>query len=107
MNKWIIPFLGLLVFEAIADIYAKQYGIKPRWTAFIVALLFYIICNSCWLVALKNGMELSKGAVLFSVISAVLACFIGVGLYKESLTWFEWIGILLGLLAIGLLNLKG
>jgi multidrug transporter EmrE-like cation transporter len=103
MSYWIFPLIFLIIFESIADIFAKEYAIRRQFHLASISILLYIICSSFWLIALRNGAELSRGAVLFSVASAILACCIGVGYYREQLTITEWIGILLGLASIGLL----
>jgi multidrug transporter EmrE-like cation transporter len=100
---WVF-FLGLLIaFEAIADIIAKEYQLKAGVVRFVGAILAYIIANIFWLVALRNGAGLTKGAIFFSVGSALLAIVIGLVLYKESVNTREIIGIAFGLIAIVLL----
>ncbi len=100
---WLFYLLLLVGFEAIADIFAKEYQLKSGWTRFGISILFYIIANIFWLVALKNGAGLTKGAILFSVSSAILAIIIGLVLYREQLTGMQMVGITLGLVAFTLM----
>ncbi len=101
---WIL-FLGLLIVsEAIADIIAKEYQLKAGAVRFGGAILAYIIPTIFWLVALRYGAGLTKGAIYFSVASAILAIVIGLVLYKETLTTLQVIGVALGFIAIILLS---
>lgn len=100
---WVF-FLGLLIVtEAIADIISKEYQIHAGWVRFSGAILAYIIANIFWLISLRNGAGLTKGAIIFSVGSAVLAIVIGLALYKEPVTRIQMYGVILGLISIILL----
>ena len=98
--KWIAPLSMLVLFELIADILAKEWSTRASGYLWIVALAAYIIGNAFWLLALKNGAELSRGVIIFSVMSEVLAILIGVLLYKEILTPLQWSGIVLGFVSL-------
>lgn len=103
MNKWIIPLSLLIIFEAIADIFAKNWSIhKAAWIA-ITSLAFYVIANSFWLFALKNGAQLGRGAIIFSVASAIIAIILGIILYKEPVSKLQALGLVLGVVSILLL----
>lgn len=105
--KWVVPLILLILFEGLADILAKEwslYGKPIRWVGAITA---YIIANAFWLFALREGSGLARGAVIFSVASAILALIIGLILYKESLTKTETIGVLVGVVALILIFWNG
>lgn len=97
---WLIPLVILVLLEATADIVSKTWQIKGGWYFAAIALLTYLVANAFWLLALKNGAHLSKGAVLFSVMSAVLAVIIGVIFYKENLNTVQTVGLVLGIISI-------
>ncbi len=98
--NWIIPLFILVILEATADIISKTWQLRGGWVLASLALLTYIIANTFWLISLKNGAGLAKGAVLFSVFSAVLAVIIGVMFYKENITTVQLIGLILGIISI-------
>lgn len=98
--KWLIPLGILIVFELIADILAKNWSVKGGWILATGALVAYLLGNTFWLFALKNGSGLAKGAVIFSIVSAIIAIGLGVLFYKESLTKIQYIGVLLGLISL-------
>lgn len=99
--QWLIPLAVLVAFEMIADIASKEWSLDTRkWWLAAAALLAYLLANTSWLIALKNGSGLARGAVLFSVASAVLATLIGLVLYKENVTHIQLTGMVLGIVAI-------
>ncbi len=103
MFKWGI-FLSLLIaFELLADIFAKNWSLGRHWSLAVFSLLFYLIANSFWLLALKNGVGLGRGAVVFSVSTAIIAVLLSVFIYHESVSRFQMWGLVLGVVALALI----
>lgn len=101
---WIIPLAILIFFETIADIFAKEWSLGQRSIIYaVLALLTYMLANTSWLIALKNGSGLARGAILFSVTSAILASGIGLIFYKEHLSVVQITGVFLGIFSIFLI----
>lgn len=97
---WVIGLILLILFESLADIIAKEYSLhggKIRWAG---AILGYVTANAFWLWALKSGSGLARGAIIFSVASAILAAIIGILLYKETLNKYQIIGVIFGIVAL-------
>lgn len=101
---WLIFISLLLLFEAVADILAKQWQLANSWWRFVLAIGGYVVANVFWLIALKYGAGLTTGAIIFSVGSALLAIIIGLWLYKEQITRMEVVGVIFGLIALVLLT---
>ncbi len=101
--SWLLPLSILILFEAVADVLAKEYQLRSSWWYAGAALFAYLLANTSWLIALKAGSGLGRGAVIFSVASAILAVLIGVVLYREHVTPFQLAGMLLGVVAITLI----
>ena len=98
---WIIPLAILIFFEAIADIFAKEWSLGNRSLVYaILSLVAYLLANSSWLIAFKFGSGLARGAIIFSVASAILASVIGILLYKEHLSPIQLTGDFLGIFSI-------
>lgn len=104
--KWLIPLFILVFFEGVADILAKYWSLRGGWWFAILALIAYLVANSFWLFALKNGSGLAKGAVIFSISSALVATLLGVFLYNEDLTKIQYLGILFGVASLILIFWK-
>lgn len=43
---WIIPLAFLIVFESLADVFAKEYSIKGHWYFWVAGIVGYIIANA-------------------------------------------------------------
>ncbi len=106
MIKWIIPLVLLVILEASADIVAKYFAITNKMYIAVGALLLYVVANIFWLIALKNGVSLATGAVIFSIASEVLAIFIGLLIYHEQISLMQGIGIILGIISLVLLVIE-
>jgi drug/metabolite transporter (DMT)-like permease len=98
--KWILPLSILVFFEMVADIFAKNWSLRGGWYLAGLSLLSYMLANVFWLFALKNGSGLTKGAIIFSISSAVVATILGVFFYKEDLSIIQMIGVFLGLVSL-------
>jgi multidrug transporter EmrE-like cation transporter len=103
--KWLYFLLLLVAFELLADILAKQFSLNGRLLFAILALLGFLAANTAWLISLRTGAELGKGAVLFSVLSGIGAVMIGVLVYHEKTTPWQIIGLVLGIAAIVFLSM--
>ncbi|MFO0743684.1 MAG: EamA family transporter [Candidatus Paceibacterota bacterium] len=98
--KWILPLSILVFFEMVADILAKNWSLRGGWYLASFSLLGYMLANVFWLFALKNGSGLTKGAIIFSISSAVVATILGVFFYKEDISTIQMIGVFLGLISL-------
>ena len=54
---------------------------------------------------LRNGGELGKGAILFDALSGIIAVVIGVLVYREKVSPYQFIGMGLGITAIVFLSM--
>lgn len=98
---WLIPLAILIFFEAVADILAKEWSLNNRFYLLAaIALVCYLLANTSWLLALKSGSGLARGAAVFSVASAILAALIGFFAYHESLERVQVVGIVIGLVSL-------
>ncbi len=68
-----------------------------------MALLAYFVANVFWLISIRKGSGLARGAVLFSIGSAVVAIIIGALFYQEKIGKVELAGLLVGVVAIVLI----
>jgi drug/metabolite transporter (DMT)-like permease len=101
--NWIISLCLLVLFELIADVFAKNWSTEGKIYFWVASILSYVIANIFWLSSIKNGSGLARGAVLFGVSSAVVGALLGIFLYKENLSLQQIIGISIGIVAIVLI----
>jgi len=72
-TAWLF-FAGLCLFEMAADVLAKEHTRHPGvWILAALAVVCYVTGNVSWIFALRFGAKLSIGAILFGVISGVIA----------------------------------
>ena len=103
--KWIYALLVLVVCELIADVLAKQFALTGMLALGVGAILGYMAANAAWLISLRAGAELGKGAVLFAVLSSIGAVAIGLFVYHESVGPYAIVGLILGVASILLLSI--
>lgn len=99
---WILPLVGLIVMEVVADVFAKEYSLRGGWF-WLAAIASYIVANSFWLYAIKHGSGLARGATIFSVSTAIIATVVGIYFYKEHLGDAQLAGIFLGIISLVLI----
>ncbi|HVY35881.1 MAG TPA: hypothetical protein VG982_01215 [Candidatus Paceibacterota bacterium] len=97
---WIIPLSFLIIFELIADVFSKEYALKGTWQFWALAILGYIIANIFWLWGIRSGSGLARGAIIFSVGSAIFATIIGIHFFGEKESFLQYVGIVLGILSL-------
>lgn len=100
---WLVPIGLLILFEIIADILAKEYSLSGHWYLWLSALLGYVVANIFWLWGIRTGSGLARGAVIFSVLSAILAVIIGLYFYGEDTNKVQITGMILGALSLVLI----
>ena len=100
---WVIALLFLIGFEAVADILSKEYALHGTFLYWVLALSGYIIANVFWLISIRKGSGLARGAILFSVGSAIVAVLIGALKFQEKIGKVELVGILIGILSVVLI----
>ncbi len=98
--NWIFGISLLIIFELIADVFSKEYALKGNWFLWCGAIAGYIIANIFWLSAIKNGSGLARGAVIFSVGSAIVAVALGLLLYHERMSTPQIAGVGLGIVSL-------
>lgn len=96
---YLVGIAILLVFETVADIFAKEYSLHTTWWLWMGSFGAYMLANVFWLVAMKNGAGLARGTTLFVLGTLVLGVVIGAVFYREHVTVTQWIGIALGIVS--------
>ncbi len=104
--KWLYYLLLLVIFELLADVLAKQFAVSGKYVFALLSIVGFVAANTAWLISLRTGAQLSKGAVLFSVLSGIGAVLIGVFAYHEKTTPYQIIGLVLGIAAIAFLSIE-
>ncbi|MFA5001124.1 MAG: EamA family transporter [Candidatus Paceibacterota bacterium] len=94
----------MVIFEIVVDILTKEWSLKINlWYLAVGALISYLVANSFWFWSLKNGSGLARGAVIFSVSSAILAVLFGLVWYQEKMTTIQLVGVFIGIISLTLI----
>lgn len=105
-HRWMTFLFVLVVFELLADLLAKQFAVNGNLIFALLALLGFMIANGFWLISLRSGAQLGKGAVLFAVLSGIGAVLIGLLVYREHVSPSQIIGLVLGMAAIAFFSME-
>lgn len=100
---WLIPLSAMIFAELVANFIAKRWSLEGGAVLFLLAIVGFIVVNVFWLISLRYGVGLARGAAYFGIVSAMLATILGVLHFKETLTITQWVGLAMGFLAIGFL----
>jgi multidrug transporter EmrE-like cation transporter len=103
---WLTLILILVLFEVIADVLAKQFALNGKMVFAVLSIFGYVAANIAWIVSLRSGGELSKGAVIFAALSGIAAVVIGLVVYREKAGPYQLIGLALGIVAIAFLSME-
>jgi len=96
--------ITLLIIYGLGDVLSKEYNLRQSWTWMLGALACYTCGTMLWIYSIGKGLSISKGAMLFTMVSLITSMIIGCGIYKEPLTLHQIIGVVLGFCAVVLLN---
>src|SRR5262245_8153931 len=101
MNYWPVIVAFLVALNMVADVSARA---SRPWVAIVV----YAICGVAWAVLLgRPGASLVKMVAVYGVLTYVLGAIAGVWFFGERLVAVNWIGLVLGLVALLLISYGG
>ncbi len=105
MKKQVALILLILAvaFEVISDVLFKKWSMENKSWLLFVGLSIYAFGTLLWAFSLK-GELLSKAIVIFTILNLVGVVLIGIFFFKEHLTIVQKIGILLGIVAVVLVE---
>ncbi len=93
-----------VILETVGDIIFKKWSLAPHWLLFSLGMVVWMLSGVFWVYSMRFEL-LTKAGVIFTVLS--LLCVVGVGVFyfKEELTWWNRIGLFMGLISIILLEI--
>ncbi len=97
---WLLPMAVFILFEGLADVFAKEYSLRAHPLLWGLALGSYVLGNAFWLVALRQGAGLARGGMLFSLASTMLVLGLGLLVYREQTAPVQLVGMGLGVVAL-------
>ena len=103
-----IPTWLLLLLSAVSviagDYFAKFWSTNQKPAFFILSIIGYVLSGVFFIpILLREGLVWAS--LIWVILSAAGFIFIGLVLFHETLTTIQTVGLILGVLAIILLNL--
>jgi len=101
-----IPVLVLLAISGIGviagDVFAKYWSMNPRWSLLAVTIFCYFTSSFFYVpTLLREGLVVTS--IIWSLISLIGFLFVGLVLFRESVTFHQGIGVAFGLVALVIL----
>lgn len=107
-NNVRLVFFGLIIaavaLEVVADVLFKKWSIEGRNALLLIGLGAYFIGTIFWAFSLKYEF-LSKAVSVFTILNFVAVLLVGVLYFKEELSDLNKLGIVLGVVSVGLMEL--
>lgn len=90
--------------EFVSQILAKEWSLRGGKLLAFLALLGFVVVNTFWLLALRNGSGLARGIIFFSVGVMLFGLIAGNLWYGENMSRTKVFGASLGLVSVVLLS---
>ena len=103
-----IPAIIWLVVSVIlfgfGEYFSKSWALHPDFRHAFWALLTYTLGTFTWLPILLHKNHLSTMGTAWLALGVVATVGIGLFVFHEKVTFLQWLGIVLALIALGLLG---
>ncbi|HHU30593.1 MAG TPA: EamA family transporter [Firmicutes bacterium] len=83
---------------------AREYG-RVNWAPFVMGLVI-VGLEVGYIYAYMAGWPISTAQIVQAAVLAIILIFVGLFLFRESLTWNKIVGIIVCLAGLRLINLK-
>lgn len=83
---------------------AREYS-RVNWAPFVMGLVI-VGLEVGYIYAYKAGWPISTAQIVQAAVLAIILIFVGLFLFRESLTWNKIVGIIVCLAGLRLINLK-
>lgn len=100
----LVLILISVMFEVGGDIFFKLFSVDNKYSFFFIGLGIYIIGGIFWAVSLKYDF-ISRAASIFTLLNLLILVAVGVMFFNEQLNLANKIGVMLGVLAVILLEI--
>lgn len=85
-----------IVFYAASEYVSKLWGEHGRTRDAAFVVLGYGVTTICWLGLMAHRNQLFVISVAWQIVGALIAAFVGAGMFGERLAWWQWLGAVLG-----------
>ena len=103
--NYIVWLLLSVLVTMYGDYLSKKFALSPSWRYVVIISIVYAIGTLFWLPAILQKNELSIVGAMWAVMLYVGIVSIGLIIFKETVSSFGILGIILGLISIIFLSL--
>lgn len=90
--------------EVGGDILFKKWSLAGSTFLLALGLLAYLLAAGCWAFSLKYE-TLSRAIFVFTIVNLVFGVLAGIILFGDQITFWQKIGMILGVISIALIEL--
>lgn len=105
MNIYLLLLLSG-AFVIMGDFFAKLWSVERGSWLFVLSMVGYTLSSLLYIPVLLKG-DLVITALIWSLLNIVGFSIIGLYIFKERLDPLQWIGVILGMVAMVLLTWRG
>lgn len=101
-------FLWLLLSASlfgVGEYVSKKWALDPTVKLGCVLVSMYALGSLAWMPAIYKGQSLSVVGSIWNLLSFGLTLFVGLVIFKETLSPHQWVGLVFALVAIILLSI--
>jgi len=82
---------------------SKRWSLTPSYSLGALTLIPYLVSSLVWLLALREGKSLVIVGMLWSLLASLATAVLGLIVFHEQLTSYNYYGLILAMLALILL----
>jgi len=105
----LIPALVWLVisalFFAVGEYLSKRWGMNPSFNFAVIVVLIYALGTFAWLPALLHKNQLAIMGTAWLLLAVMATVCVGVFVFHEKITNLQIIGVILAIIALGILGI--
>ena len=101
---WILVAMAM-VFYSLGEYFSKMYANTLMWKYGLIACMGWTGSALCFLPALQKFNSLSVLGTIWNLGYVMITLFIGICIFRESITTTQIVGLIFGLISIVLLSL--
>ena len=105
MISIIIYYLLAMLLYGLGEYYSKIYALAPSLKMFGIIIFIYSLSSAAWLPAIQKIKSLSVLGTIWNISYMVITLFLGLVIFKETLTINQIWGIIFGFTSIVLLSI--
>jgi len=102
----VISILVAMVGYTVGEYYSKQWALSHEWDDAMRAVVAYTGSCFAWISIMYHYRDIFVASVVWELGCVLVAAFIGVYLFKEKLSFSQWAGSGLAVVAMFLLLRK-